>query len=68
MVFDDRAVGVLKTYPNESSLPVDSLEAVGPMLLITRGDEAKAVPLSKVESADPILDGAGAKRGKAAAA
>lgn len=68
VVFDDRAVGVLKTYPNESSPAVDSIEAIGSLLVITRGEVVKAVPLSKMESGDPILDGAGAKRGKAAAA
>jgi hypothetical protein len=61
VVFDDRAVGVLKTYPNESSLPVDSIEAVGQLLVITRtgadgGAQIKAVPLSKMESGDPVIE------------
>jgi hypothetical protein len=54
---NENSVGVLKTTPNESSLAVDSIEAIGQLLVITRGDDVKAVPLSKMESGDPVRGG-----------
>lgn len=53
----ENAVGMLATYDNQTSQRCDSIEQVGPLLVITRGDDVKALPLSKLESGDPVVDG-----------
>lgn len=57
----DYATGMLATFDNETSLKCDSLEtdATGVFLLCSRtypdgSKQVKAVPVSKIESADPI--------------
>lgn len=55
---NENSVGMLATYDNQTSMRCDSLEAVGQFLVCRRGDDVKAVPLSKIESADPELDDA----------
>lgn len=52
---NENSVGMLCTYPNQTSLPVDSIEAVGQLLVIQRGEDVKAIPLSKMESGDPDM-------------
>ncbi len=51
----ENAVGMLATYDNQTSLRCDSIEVVGNLLIIARGDDVKAVPLSKLESGDPDM-------------
>lgn len=51
----ENAVGMLATYDNQTSQTCDSLETVDGFLLCRRGADVKAVPLSKIESADPVL-------------
>lgn len=59
----DRGSGFFCTYPNEITRPCDSIETCGQFLILTRTDmvdgaevqQVKAVPLSKIESADPDL-------------
>jgi hypothetical protein len=56
-VFDgDRGTGILRTYENPTVMPCDSLETDGQFLICKRGGQTKAVPLSKIESADPIAE------------
>jgi hypothetical protein len=47
-------VGMLSTEPNQASRRVDSIEADGYWVLITRGDETRAVPSSCIEEATPL--------------
>jgi hypothetical protein len=51
----ENSVGFLADYQNEISQRCDSIEVVGQLLIIQRGDDVKAVPLSKMESGDPDL-------------
>lgn len=51
----ENSVGMLATYDNGTSLRCDSIEVIGNLLVIQRGDDVKAVPLSKMESGDPDM-------------
>lgn len=52
----ENSVAMLATFDNATSLRCDSIEAIGQLLVITRGDDVKAVPLGKMESGDPVLE------------
>jgi hypothetical protein len=61
-------IGSVSTLENQTSPAVDSIEAVDQWVVIRWGDQTKAVPAAKVESADVLdLDADGlpvvAKRG-----
>lgn len=51
----ENAVGFLADYDNQVSMRCDSIEIIGQLLIIQRGDDVKAVPLSKLESGDPDM-------------
>ncbi len=52
----DYATGMLSIEPNETSKVVDSLEVQGQFLICKRDGQVKAVPISKIESADLVAD------------
>ena len=66
---DENAVGSLSTEPNESSLPVDALYSEDGFLICKRHHKhdvdksqppmVRAVPISKIESGDPLLNQSG---------